>query len=91
MSNFHTFNIGQFQCVALKDKAQQIPLTKQFPQVAESDLRTALAESDLSEMTPTVGFNLSYVDTGFHKILIDSGYSDQRLQDGRRPTFNPYL
>ena len=79
MSNFHAFKIGNYQCVALKDKEQQIPLTKQFPQVSEYDLKEAIAACGLTEMTPTVGFNLLYVDTGFHKVLIDSGYPDQEL------------
>lgn len=77
--NYHKFSIGQFECIAFKDKSQVIPLTKQFPQVAESDLQAALDECGLEEMNPTVGFNCLYVNTGFHKIMIDCGYADQEL------------
>jgi len=79
--NFYKFNIGNFECIALKDKSQQIPLTKQFPQVSEADLKVALTQCGLSNMNPTVGFNCLYVNTGVHKIMIDCGYADEQLRE----------
>lgn len=77
--NYHKFKIGNYECIALKDTSKVIPLKKQFPQVAESDLQAALSECGLEEMNPTVGFNCLYVNTGFHQIMIDCGYADQQL------------
>jgi len=78
--NYHKFTIGKYECVALKDSSKEIPLIKQFPQVVETDLMAALAECGLNEMKPTVGFNCLYINTGFHKIMIDCGYADQQLE-----------
>ena len=54
-------------------------MTKQFPQIAEADLEAALEECGLSKMNPTVGFNCLYINTGFHKIMIDCGYANEQL------------
>jgi len=77
--SFHRFQIGNYECIAFKDKSQKIPLTKMFPQVAETDLKAALAECGIDEMKPTVGFNCLYIDTGFHKVMIDCGYANEQL------------
>ena len=82
--NHYKFNIGKYECIALRDNSKVIPLTKQFPQVAESDLQAALAECSLKEMKPTVGFNCLYVNTGFHKIMIDCGYADEQLAESMK-------
>jgi len=82
--NFYKFNIGNFECIALKDKSQQIPLTKQFPQVSETNLKAALTQCGLSEMNPTVGFNCLYINTGAHKIMIDCGYADEQLRESMK-------
>ena len=77
--NYHKFNIGKYECIALKDNSKLIPLIKQFPQISEDNLKVALAQCGLSNMNPTVGFNCLYINTGFHKIMIDCGYADQQL------------
>lgn len=82
--NYHKFNIGKFECIAFKDKSQVIPLTKQFPQVKEKDLKAALTECGLEEMNPTVGFNCLYINTGFHQIMIDCGYADEGLGENMK-------
>ncbi len=77
--NHYKFKIGNYECIALKDNSKVIPLTKQFPQVDETDLQAALSKCGLKEMKPTVGFNCLYINTGFHQIMIDCGYADQQL------------
>ena len=82
--NYHKFNIGNYECIAFKDKRQIIPLTKQFPQIAETDLQAALTACGLTEMNPTVGFNCLYINMGFHKVMIDCGYADQQLAESMK-------
>jgi len=77
--SFHKFKVGNYECIAFKDKSQQIPLAKMFPQVGESDLKAALARCGMAEMKPTVGFNCLYINTGFHKVMIDCGYAAEQL------------
>jgi len=82
--SFHRFQLGSYECIAFKDKQQQIPLTKMFPQVAETDLKAALAECGMDDMKPTVGFNCLYINTGFHKVMIDCGYADEQLGENMK-------
>jgi len=82
--SFHRFQIGSYECIAFKDKSQKIPLAKMFPQVSESDLKTALTQCDMVEMKPTVGFNCLYINTGFHKVMIDCGYAAEQLGENMK-------
>ena len=77
--SFHRFKIGQFDCIAIKDKSQAIHLEKQFPQVDKLILELALKECGITQLMPDVGFNVLLVDTGQQKIMIDCGYANEGL------------
>ncbi len=68
------FRIGAFRALALSDGQATWPA---FPTYAsnttEDELKRSLAQNHMDPVNYTLNFNALYVDTGRHRVLIDTG------------------
>ena len=71
MAALYTFPLGDWRCFALYDNSRTATLAQTFPGVDQATL--AAAAGDGSDAPFTIGYNLLLVDTGAHRILIDTG------------------
>jgi glyoxylase-like metal-dependent hydrolase (beta-lactamase superfamily II) len=67
------FRLGNFECVSLYDGFHDYQLEQMFANVPPSDVESALQAHGFSTEAVTTPFTFLYVNTGKHRILVDSG------------------
>lgn len=73
----YPFNVGKFQCYAFSDGCVFGQADKFFVGPSASELAHALAEAELEADKIPSWFTPLLVDTGSHRILIDTGVGEQ--------------
>ena len=77
MTQFHPFQLGQLNCISLSDMSGEWHLPDLFGRVPVPELEKLLDQVGLDLTWPRQGTAL-LVDTGTHKVLIDSGLPSAR-------------
>ena len=78
MGQFHQFTVGNIQCTSLFDGARQLEIAAVFDRTPADELYAAMDSLELPYQF-TGGMNLLYLETGEHKILIDTGLPAAQL------------
>jgi glyoxylase-like metal-dependent hydrolase (beta-lactamase superfamily II) len=73
--SIHQFSVGAFSCRVLKEGARQSTVTENIGGASEADILAMLAKIDFPNEVE-VGFNNLLIDTGNHKVLVDTGFGD---------------
>jgi glyoxylase-like metal-dependent hydrolase (beta-lactamase superfamily II) len=73
MNNYYHFTVGKFSCVALSDGGLNYPIGIFFKGMPSEQVETILRDHNLPTSHIYTPYTLLYVDTGTHKVLIDTG------------------
>lgn len=71
-ASVYRFKIGDFQAMSVSDGNLLVPTNFFLPKADPEDVKAALYDDFLPE-NPLFYLNVLYVDTGEHRVLIDSG------------------
>ena len=82
-NDFYPFQVGRFDCVALCDGSLEYTLESMVTNAPRSDVEAYLQTHGLSTETIFTPFTYPYVDTGNHKILVDTGTGNLFPTTGR--------
>ena len=72
-SGSYRFALGAFQCLSISDGAFNYPLEAFFGNVPREDVEDVLRRDDLPTDRITTPYTCLFVDTGQHRVLIDTG------------------
>ncbi len=67
------FKVGAFDCAALSDGSNDYPPKNFFSNVPEAEWQAVLRQHNLPIEHVTTPYTLLYIDTGTHKVLVDTG------------------
>lgn len=81
--DFHRFQLGEFQCIALCDGGAQYPLESMVVNAPRSEVEEYLQARGLSTEVVVTPYTYLYVDTGRNKILVDMGAGELFPTTGR--------
>src|SRR5215213_1404509 len=70
------FGVGQFECVSVSDGALNYPPESLFPNVPLERVQEALRQLDLPTSQVMTPYTCLYIDTGQHRVLVDTGAGD---------------
>ena len=69
----YRFTLGRFQCVSVSDGTFNYPLESFFANVPREQVEDVLRRHDLPTDRVTSPYTCLFVDTGQHRVLIDTG------------------
>ena len=69
----YRFDLGNFRCVSTSDGAFNYPLESFFADVPREEVQKTLRQHDLPTEQITTPYTLLVVDTGQHRVLVDTG------------------
>ena len=69
----YRFTLGRFQCVSVSDGAFNYPLESFFANVPREQVEEVLRRHNLPTDHVTTPYTCLFVDTGQHRVLIDTG------------------
>lgn len=72
-SGTYRFTVGVFQCVSISDGAFNYPLEAFFANVPRKHVEDVLRRHNLPTDRITTPYTCLFVDTGQHRVLIDTG------------------
>lgn len=72
-ASYHRFQVGSFECVCLSDGYHDYKLEQMFANAPRLAIETALQAHGLSPDAVYTPYTYLYVNTGQHKILVDTG------------------
>ncbi len=67
------FSVGKFRCVAVSDGAFNYPIESLFSNVPREHVEETLRQRGLPAGQVTTPYTLLFVDTGEHRVLVDTG------------------
>src|SRR5215217_4198629 len=70
------FGVGQFECVSVSDGALNYPPESLFSNVPLERIQEALRQLDLPTSQVMTPYTCLYIDTGQHRMLVDTGAGD---------------
>ncbi len=70
------FAVGEFECVSVSDGALNYPPENFFSNAPVERVEEALRERDLPTAQVTTPYTCLFVDTGEHRVLVDTGAGD---------------
>ena len=70
------FGVGQFECVSVSDGALNYPPESLFSNVPLERVEEALRHLDLPTSQVMTPYTCLYIDTGEHRVLVDTGAGD---------------
>jgi glyoxylase-like metal-dependent hydrolase (beta-lactamase superfamily II) len=68
------FNLGAFECIAIKDDCEAHPLSDLTTDVPEKQLAQVLREHGYPPEGWNIDFNCLLINTGEHRVLVDAGW-----------------
>lgn len=74
--NLFDFPLGEFRCVCLRDGALNYPPATLFANASPAEVKAALHRRGLPTAQVTTPYTCLFVDTGVHRVLIDTGAGD---------------
>ncbi len=72
-NEYYHFKIGQFSCVAISDGGLNYPVESFFKDIPLEQAKSLLKEHNLPTIHVHTPYTLLYIDTGQHKVLVDTG------------------
>ena len=72
-SNFFRFNVGRSAGVALRDGFFNYPLESFFANAPREEVAEVLRQNHLPTTQIGTPYTLLYLDTGTHRVLVDTG------------------
>ncbi len=78
MELFYRFQLGDFNCMVLRDNWATMPLSVIFPNVPVDQMQAALDVYGIETQEVAVGYDVLFIDTGAKKVLVDSGLPQSR-------------
>ena len=69
----YRFRLGEFQCASISDGTFNYPLESFFADVPRDEVEEVLRRHDLPTDRITTPYTCLFVDTGQHRVLIDTG------------------
>jgi glyoxylase-like metal-dependent hydrolase (beta-lactamase superfamily II) len=81
--DFHRFQLGSFECIALCDGGAQYSLESMVSNGPRSEVEAYLEAHGLPTEVIATPYTYLYVDTGGHKILVDTGAGNLFPTTGR--------
>jgi len=80
---FH-FNVGAFECIAIKDDSEAHPISDLTTDVTEEQLAQVLRDHGFPSEEWITDFNCLLINTGEHRVLVDAGWGcGTTRRDGR--------
>lgn len=73
MANYYQFEVGKFSCVAISDGGLNYPVESFFKDVPLEQAEAILRAHDLPTAHIYTPYTLLYIETGSHKVLVDTG------------------
>src|SRR5215468_8333628 len=73
MAAFYRFKLGDFTCVCLSDGGMNYPVPALFKDVPIDRAEAILRKQQLPTTYVYTPYTLLYIDTGTHKVLVDTG------------------
>jgi glyoxylase-like metal-dependent hydrolase (beta-lactamase superfamily II) len=73
MNKYYPFRLGTFSCLAISDGGFNYPIESFFKGVPSELVRAILHQHNLPTTHIYTPYTLLYIDTGQHKVLIDTG------------------
>jgi glyoxylase-like metal-dependent hydrolase (beta-lactamase superfamily II) len=70
------FGVGEFECVSVSDGALNYPPESLFSNVPLEHVEEALRQLDLPTSQVMTPYTCLYIDTGEHRVLVDTGAGD---------------
>jgi glyoxylase-like metal-dependent hydrolase (beta-lactamase superfamily II) len=70
------FRVGEFECVSVSDGGLNYPLQSLFSNVPLERVEEALRQLDLPTSQVMTPYTCLYIDTGEHRVLVDTGAGD---------------
>src|SRR5215204_3567115 len=70
------FGVGEFECVSVSDGGLNYPLQSLFSNVLLERVQEALRQLDLPTSQVMTPYTCLYIDTGQHRVLVDTGAGD---------------
>jgi glyoxylase-like metal-dependent hydrolase (beta-lactamase superfamily II) len=70
------FRVGEFECVSVSDGGLNYPLQSLFSNVPLERVQEALRQLDLPTSQVTTPYTCLYIETGEHRVLVDTGAGD---------------
>jgi glyoxylase-like metal-dependent hydrolase (beta-lactamase superfamily II) len=67
------FQLGDFECIAIRDAVMAYPIDEVFPDVPREQLAQALADHQAPSKEIVFDYSCLLVDTGKQRLLIDTG------------------
>src|SRR5437868_7308923 len=78
MGAFYSFKLGDFACACISDGGMNYPVSAMFKDVPMDDAETILRAQQLPTTHVYTPYTLLYIDTGAHKVLVDTGIGRYR-------------
>jgi glyoxylase-like metal-dependent hydrolase (beta-lactamase superfamily II) len=72
----YRFDLSRFRCVSISDGAFNYPLESFFADVPTEQVQDALRQHDLPTEQIITPYTLLLIDTGQHRVLVDTGAGD---------------
>ena len=73
MSASYCFKLGDFSCACISDGGMNYPVSSMFKDTPLDRAETMLRQQQLPTTHVYTPYTLLYVDTGVHKVLVDTG------------------
>ncbi|KYH35526.1 N-acyl homoserine lactonase [Clostridium tepidiprofundi DSM 19306] len=74
------FKVGDFTCIIVNDGYATFPTKDLFTGLSECEIEKAICQYGIGKYVTEISFLCLYVDTGEHKIIIDTGFGKDYVQ-----------
>ena len=76
------FTLGNFKCIVFNERNRESPASQMYSSVPQDEIAAVTTEFGLDGGAITSAINVLYIDTGDHKLLIDTGLGQGDLYSG---------
>src|SRR5215207_2276314 len=79
MNTYYSFKLGGFSCTAISDGGLNYPVESFFKDVGLDHATSTLQDQNLPTTHIYTPYTLLYIETGQHKVLIDTGIGQSAI------------